>query len=249
MKALPPYRFFDTADGSPTLELAYTGDLKEYMHNSKGAFEESVYIYGEALRQAYEALAQPRIISVGLGLGYNELISLSLALSLKMDLSQFFLSSYESELALREYFLNFLSGNLGLVPTDFQEAYTKIISACCLRYNLESSLLKEGLLRLREEGRWQLREEFDPFSLSPSDQWHVFLYDAFSSKMSPQLWSEEGLTHLLKNHALTPGFFATYAAKGTLKRSLKSTHFTMIERSGFSGKRQSTLAIREIRED
>ncbi|MEO0336841.1 MAG: hypothetical protein AAF202_10620, partial [Pseudomonadota bacterium] len=69
------YRRLTTKDGSPTLEITVEG-VNENMHNFHGAFSETDYIYGEALRWA---LASPvptlRVLSVGLGLGYNEIMT------------------------------------------------------------------------------------------------------------------------------------------------------------------------------
>src|SRR5262245_15802711 len=78
-----------TADGSPTL-VCHRADAAawEPMHSLKGALGESLHVYGEAISACPSP--GPVILSVGQGLGYNELI----ALALKPDAR---VISYESQ--------------------------------------------------------------------------------------------------------------------------------------------------------
>ncbi|NJL25980.1 MAG: hypothetical protein HC902_12985 [Calothrix sp. SM1_5_4] len=68
-----------TKDGSPTLAFRREDGYVEKMHHADGAVSESFYIYGEALEICRRNIGpgEPvRAISVGLGLGYNELIAI-----------------------------------------------------------------------------------------------------------------------------------------------------------------------------
>ncbi|MBK7845346.1 MAG: hypothetical protein IPJ71_17000 [Bdellovibrionales bacterium] len=69
-----PFQIEITQDGSPTLRLRDSSGLGESMHNLKGAFSETLYIYLPTLQRAFEwQEPETRLLSVGLGLGYNEL--------------------------------------------------------------------------------------------------------------------------------------------------------------------------------
>ena len=89
------YQFIETRDGSPSLRNLATG---EPMHNLAGAFHESLYIYFEGLRKSMSFSSNPHILSVGLGLAYNELISV--AYFKKSNICNFKLVSYEKEQTL-----------------------------------------------------------------------------------------------------------------------------------------------------
>lgn len=240
--SIPPYRFHFTADGSPTLELSYNDNLSEYMHNSQGAFEESVYIYGQVLEEAMQASSSLAVLSLGLGLGYNEILTAALALKFKRSAESLSLTSFETETFLTENFDEYV--RQGSPHPQFQSAYSWITSAAAERYGVDSRQILLLLQQWRSQQRWKVEGEFRPFEIEAQQKWNVFLYDAFSRKMSPQLWSEEALSHLLSRHVLTPCFFTTYAATGALKRSLRSQGFSLRERPGFSGKRDSTLAFK-----
>ena len=51
------FQIIKTADGSPSLEWATTG---EAMHNRMGAFAESVALYGEAIENAVKTFKGPK---------------------------------------------------------------------------------------------------------------------------------------------------------------------------------------------
>ena len=100
---LPSFEIEVTADGSPTLRL----QGQEPMHSLQGALSETLYIYGPVIELALEQ-PEPRLLSVGLGLGYNEL--LTMALSLRAE-KTFSLVSLESEEWLRDEFVSWASGS------------------------------------------------------------------------------------------------------------------------------------------
>ncbi len=236
------YRFYTTVDGSPTLEFSYDSGQSEAMHNSQGAFEESIYIYGRALDEAFRALPVPEVLSVGLGLGYNEFLTAAYSLKAEKPISEFKLTSFEHESFLTDNLLLFLKGELEV--GDFSKAYSWILNAFAERFEIPEFVLKERLLEMKATNQWELESSFNPTELPHGKSWNVFLYDAFSSKLTPNLWAEESLVHLLSQHAQTRCFFSTYAATGSLKRALKTTGFVVEDRAGFSGKRQSTYAAR-----
>jgi hypothetical protein len=70
------FNLVETADGSLTAQF---GD-HETMHSLRGAFNETVYIYGTALDRSRAKVKNPRTLSLGLGVGYVEILSAAYAL-------------------------------------------------------------------------------------------------------------------------------------------------------------------------
>ncbi|MCB0411619.1 MAG: hypothetical protein KDD22_03790 [Bdellovibrionales bacterium] len=237
-----PWKFVRTQDGSPSLVLSSEIGVEEWMHNSFGAFEESVFIYGAALEKAFEwHLPRYEVFSLGLGLAYNEFIAASLALKLGTS-SSVFIESYETVAPLREFIVNYLERRS--VPEGFQHAYDWIAEACTKRFEIQRQELLSLLLEWKQSNQWQIKEGFHPSNFQSCTRFHVFLYDAFSRKMNPELWTEESLQKFLLDHSQIPAIFATYAATGALNRALKANEFVLLDQPGFAGKRQSTMAIR-----
>src|SRR5690606_15523901 len=135
------YRFVSTADGSPTLELGYDSGWSEAMHNSQGALEESVYIYGHALNESFSKLSSPQVLSVGLGLGYNEILTSVYSLIHKLPSTSIRLTSYEQEEFLKDSFLKFI--NSDLEDAEFLTAYNWILNTCSKNFEISSSLIVE----------------------------------------------------------------------------------------------------------
>lgn len=71
-----PYQWVITQDQSYTLKSI--SEDSEWMHSLHGAYSESQYIYGEAVRFALSQKDKPKVfnfLSMGLGLGYVEFIT------------------------------------------------------------------------------------------------------------------------------------------------------------------------------
>jgi len=65
------YKCFLTGDGSPTLSMSPNW---EPMHADEGAFTERQYLYQPLVEKAFKAVSEPVFLSLGLGIGYNELL-------------------------------------------------------------------------------------------------------------------------------------------------------------------------------
>ena len=74
-RTLQDFTIVTTADGSPSLSIEDSSGYVEKMHHAAGAMSESIYIYGEAVQKVLDRRWPLRVLSVGLGLGYNELIT------------------------------------------------------------------------------------------------------------------------------------------------------------------------------
>jgi hypothetical protein len=218
------YELVWTADGSPSLSWAD----KELMHHRGGALSETDKIYGEVITETL-VKGGLHFISVGLGLGYNELCIARECV--KHNIFDVQILSFESDSFLVRQFLNFINGNKN-------EVHEKIFSLM----NLNQTHL-EFLKKLYENKSFRIEGSLSK-NTTPDCKAHCILYDAFSSKTSPELWQEEFLNYFLQNFCEPNCLFSTYACTGALKRALKNHEFEVVIREGFHGKRNSTLGRR-----
>ena len=226
-----------TADGSPSLEFFHSQQLHETMHHSGGALSESLYIYGEALEMAIANSWPLKVLSVGLGLGYNEI--LSAALSVKSNTALECLSSYESVDFLRESFQLWLQGE----PSPLEPVYQYICDQCSNKFSLDPLLIPQRLRSMHMKKTFMLHKSL-PLEDSPKSKYSVIFYDMFSKKMNEGYWQESFFEHFLEHWTEKNCVLSTYAATGSLNRALANSEFIKIDKAGFNGKRQSTLAYR-----
>ncbi len=230
---------FRTADGSPTMAFGPPDQRSEFMHSTHGALSESIYNYGTAIEEARQRQWPLQILSVGLGLGYNELIAASM---LSPQSSAVSLTSFESTTFLRDNFMKWLTGSLA--SPLWNSIYEQIVALCAQHFARHPQEIKDQLVTWHAEGLWVVNDALTRTSqhLRP---YSVVIFDAFSRRTSPSLWSDELLDALLAQNCMGNCIFATYASTGDLKRCLKRHGFSLVPRKGHAGKRESTLAMRE----
>ncbi|MBX9765937.1 MAG: hypothetical protein K2X47_01585, partial [Bdellovibrionales bacterium] len=85
--------------------------------------------------------------------------------------------------------------------------------------------------------------------MGDAGKFNLILFDLFSSKTNQELWAEPFLTQFLEERAEQRCVFASYAATGNLKRALRRHGFTLAQVAGFAGKRETTLAHRQLEFD
>ncbi len=255
--ALGPFNTVVSADGSLT---ACFGD-GETMHSLRGAFNETVYIYGTALDHARAQLSDraaqssigndsrsqssvspgtlsPRTLSLGLGLGYVEI--LASAYAVKAGQTPYG-ESFESVDDLTESFRAWLRGeNEILVPHALYNDVAKRAEAIT---GISPEKIRETLATAVEHRDWLLRPAMT-LATEFTHKFHCVAFDAFSSKSTPELWSRDFLDSFLNTACDTPCVLSTYACTGHLKRALKDAGFTLEIREGYASKRDSTLATR-----
>ncbi len=236
----------NTLDGSPTLrlmpQLQFQNERRESMHHSGGAFSESLYIYGQIIDEAMKKLrldsVPVRTLSLGLGLGYNELLTAAFALKHQQE-STFELDSYEIVPGLVQSFLSFCRGES--LSSEISATYRQLLTHYENHFQIEGQKLLQVLVAALDQGRWQIKEDFISSSKTPC---HVLLYDAFSGKTDDRLWTEEFLAENLQTCSCENALFATYACRASLKKSLTAAGYEVVVRDGFLGKRNSTQGRR-----
>lgn len=240
MSALNPQTWLETgftwertADGSPTLRVNGGG---ESMHHSGGAFSETDLIYGSAVREAFaSSVVTPRVLSVGLGLGYVELMTAAASIHTGKSFEMRSLESVEALcIAVRNWVLGHLEA--GEIKTGLDE----VAELVARDQKLEAGQLLQVLRKALQEDRWIIGGVLS--SERPvGERFHAILYDVFAAKTYPDLWTEEHLERFLQVTAQEICVFSTFACTGNLKRALRKTGFEFIKRDGFKGTRNSTL--------
>jgi hypothetical protein len=214
-----------TADQSPTLRSVQSIEgvsVPESMHHSGGAAAETEYIYGEAIKLGLSIQKKLNFSVVGLGLGYIEILISSLASGQQI-------SSYEIDPELRINFQNWINGD------DEFEIYDQV----CRSLKLDSEFVRHSF----KNNKLILNAELN-LEIIFTEKNHIICFDAFSAKTSGSLWTEGFLDYFISNACADDCIFTTYACTGLLKRALVRQGFQLIPRSGFTGKRDSTLAVR-----
>ncbi len=241
------FQFVTTEDGSVSARIgaptAALEDCSEAMHSLRGAFSETVYIYGTALQLATAQGFDERVLSMGLGLGYVELLAAAIALKNKRSTRG---ESFEIVPELRTYFREWLlsaTQSSAALPKEFIDVYDAIRDRTALEIGVNKNELHETLANAVTAGDWLIRDELKP-ATTFSSPFGCICFDAFSSKTTPTLWSEDFLKSFLQKTTAPEAVLSTYACTGALKRALKSERFAVTIREGFSSKRDSTLAVR-----
>lgn len=227
-----------TGDGSPTLRVDGGG---ESMHHSGGALAETDLIYGSAVREAFGFLnvPQPRLLSVGLGLGYVELMAAGASLRTR---KLFEMSSLEAARPLVAVVTAWVRGELE--ACEIREGLDEVAARVAAHEgDVTAEELRLCLRRALVEERWRVGGVLSHLEL-PRGEYHGILYDVFAAKTYPDLWTEEHLTRFLSSCAARPAVFSTFACTGNLKRALRAAGFEFIKRDGFKGTRNSTLGRR-----
>lgn len=226
---LPPDITLETTnDGSPTLAIRRADGRVEKMHHAGGAISETRFIYGQALEVARADRRPVRALSIGLGLGYNELLTLAAPGS---DDTTIF--SFEALALLRTEFRAWAGGDDSGVLAATQ---TRVAELC-------GPDVRRAAGRALAEGRLRLLGAF-PEAARGVTQVNLVYFDVFSNQMDPHLWDEDMLVETCAPLLAEDCVWASYAATGTLNRALARLGFTRLKKAGFKRKPQSTLAVR-----
>lgn len=230
-----------TEDGSPSLrQLSERTDATpgESMHHSGGAAAETELIYGRPIAECFQHISAPHFISVGLGLGYVEFVIAREALLAKsFEVS---LESWESVQGLKDFLLAWLNNEPQ--PQEIKKVYDEVARFVLNGQPISIPELKAFLLQRLQAQSWTLQGALAS-EAQITRKAHGILFDAFSAKTTPELWTEEFLIRFFQQALQADSFFSTYASRTSLKKALKECSILFVVREGFKGKRNSTLAF------
>lgn len=234
------FQMVETLDGSPSLAWTSENGRTECMHSRHGALTESLYIYNSALQIMTENRWPLHVLSMGLGLAYNEMIFAAHVLALGRQNEKVHLESFESQ----EFLIDSLGAWLnGQSTSPLFQVHSAIAELVSQKFSVSATELRELLNHWLKKEFWLLQPALTP-STPFTTTFSAILYDAYSAKSNPELWDQAHLESFLDKTASANCVFTTYAATGNLNRALKSRNFNIEQRAGFAGKRESTFAIR-----
>ena len=213
-------------DGSPTLRSIHImpgSTVPESMHNTFSASGETEFIYGKSIRQALTAQTNLNFLIVGLGLGYIEILILSLVKNCQIH-------SFESDSELRKNFSNWILNS----DQEF-EIYNQV----CRSLNLKPEFIREQI----NQNQFYINPDLNVQTVFKSKS-HIICFDVFSRKTSESLWTEQFLNYFISKACSDDCIFISYSCTSLLNRVLINHGFKLIQKSGYNGKRESTLAVR-----
>ena len=211
-----------TSDGSTSINLP---ELNEQYHSKKGAIQEAYHVF---IRMGLDLFSDNiSILEIGFGTGLNA-------------------------------FITFLEGERRNIKINYHgvEAYPVIQEeVVALNYiaQLDAEMYAQAFVDFHTtdwETPQQISENFllikrkQLFNDITDDNVHdLIYYDAFGSRVQPELWGEEIFAIMYK--ALKKrGVLVTYAAKGSARRAMEAVGFAVERLAGPPGKREMLRATK-----
>jgi len=218
-------RLIRTDDGSYTL---FVPSLNEHYHSTFGAVRESLHIFiGAGLMACDHEAKTLSIFEVGFGTGLNAYLTL-------LESAKFVPAVHYTAIESDPVDITLISTlNYPELCGDKDAArYTGLHDT---PWNCEIQVEELFFLHKihRKIGECEL----------PANEYDLVYFDAFGPDVQPELWTAEIFTKLF-NSMKKGGILVTYSVKGTVKRALKSTGFTLEKLPGPPGKREILRATK-----
>jgi tRNA U34 5-methylaminomethyl-2-thiouridine-forming methyltransferase MnmC len=214
-----------TGDGSHTL---YVPRLNEHYHSKFGAIRESGHIFIEAgLKKIFPGQTFIKILEVGFGTGLNALLSLVEAEKSGKTIHYTSIESFPLNADITEQ-LNYPE----LIGTSTASLFKMMHEVV---WNREMQITDHFILNKVLIGLEEIELKPNCFDL-------VF-FDAFGPEVQPELWTEEIFRKIFLS-VKEGGILVTYSAKGSVRRALKNSGFSVEKMPGPAGKREITRAVK-----
>lgn len=209
-----------TSDGSTSINLP---ELNEQYHSKKGAIQEAYHVF---IRMGLDLFADNiSILEIGFGTGLNAFITFLESERRHLKITYTGVEAYpvlEEEVAALNYITQLNAENYSQAFADFHST------------------------------PWESEAEIsDTFSLTKRKQMFnditdntvhdLIYYDAFGSRVQPELWGEE-IFSIMYKALKKDGVLVTYAAKGSARRAMEAVGFTVERLAGPPGKREMLRA-------
>ena len=220
-----PLEIIQTGDGSSSLLNTV---LNETYHSTHGALRESLHVFIEHglqyFRQHFDQKAV-HIFEVGFGTGLNAFLAAQFASTNNINIHYTSIEAFPLEKEIWSK-LNYASG----------ESESKLFARLHdVSWDIETAL-QENFTLLKKTGSL-LQERL------PTDSYDVIFFDAFAPSKQPEMWELGVLEKVIKSMK-SPAVFATYCARGQLKRDLKTLGLKVETLPGPPGKKEMVRAIK-----
>ena len=214
-------RIIITSDGSKTIQIE---DWNEQYHSIHGAVQEAEHVFiknGLSLFSNQDVA----ILEMGFGTGLNAFITLIRLKELGLKINYTGVEAYP----VPEYELDQLNYISALGAKDFQADFTKMHSC---PWETDVAISKDFILKKRKQHFLEIMDE---------GRFDLIYFDAFGPRVQPELWTEtifqRMFTAMRQNSILV-----TYSAKGSVRRAMQASGFTVERLPGPPGKREMLRA-------
>ena len=213
-----------TTDGSHTL---FVPELEEHYHSTHGAVQESLHVFIKSGMQYQYKTQHLSVLEIGFGTGLNAL-----------------LTKVEAERTGRTVDYTTIEA----FPLSWEMVkkmnYTEVIDSPTQQKGFEKMHLCDWDSYQKIGEHFKLRkQEVKLQDVSYIEEFDLIYFDAFSPNVQPELWTEDIFESMYKS--LKPnGVLVTYCAKGSVKRALKSSGFTLESIPGPPGKREMSRGLK-----
>jgi len=213
-----------THDGSHTL---YLPDVDESYHSVHGAVQEAKHVYiNAALLAALPLSSEIRLLEVGFGTGLNALLTL-LANNTQKKIYYCGIEAFP------------------LTASEVQQLnYPKVLQIDHqLFQSLHEATWNAGYEKITPSFYLKkLAMTLQAVSL-PENYFNVVYFDAFAPSVQPELW-ESAIFEKIYASISGGGILTTYSAKGSVRRTLQQTGFTVERLPAPAGKREMLRATK-----
>jgi tRNA U34 5-methylaminomethyl-2-thiouridine-forming methyltransferase MnmC len=209
-----------TSDGSTSINLP---ELNEQYHSKKGAIQEAYHVF---IRMGLDLFADNiSILEIGFGTGLNAFITFLESERRNLNIKYTGVEAYpvlEQEVAALNYITQLNAENHSQAFADFHST----------SWEFEAEISNKFSLTKRKQ----------MFNDITDDAVHdLIYYDAFGSRVQPELWGEE-IFSIMYKALKKDGVLVTYAAKGSARRAMETVGFTVERLAGPPGKREMLRA-------
>jgi tRNA U34 5-methylaminomethyl-2-thiouridine-forming methyltransferase MnmC len=215
-----------TSDGSKTIQIE---DWNEQYHSIHGAIQESKHVFIKKGLHHFIDLHKVnslKIIEIGFGTGLNAFITNLEAVTHNLQIQYEGIEAYpvlQSELSQLNY--------SKLLAPDQQSIFDKM-------HGVSWEKLHPITTHFTLTKRQQFFSELEDVS-----SFDLVYFDAFGARVQPDLWTETIFKRMFR--ALkSQGVLVTYAAKGSVRRSMQAVGFVVERLEGPPGKREMLRATK-----
>lgn len=229
----------DTEDGSKTI---YIEGLDETYHSKHGAVQEANHVFIQHGFQYFknEDFKRLKILEIGFGSGLNAFLTLLEAERTQINIEYLGVEKYPVSLEEFEA-LDYFESIFKLYPefeerkTEFEAYFKKMF---LVEWENDAEISAYFMIK-------KIKKDFFDLNKNDGENFDLVYFDAFGSKVQPELWEDKLLT-IVTSLTNDKSIITTYAAKGSFKRALKSLGFVVKKFPGPPGKREMMVAFKNF---